>query len=274
MAAAKRRDSGLWARITVGILFAPLVLWIFWNGGYPLFAFLALLTLFGQAELFSMTGGLTIFHRIAGHAAGLGIVADAFLYGSGHIAGILAAAIIFLFIIEIVTGGEDRILRVSFSLLATAYPALFISYLLKISRLSTPFFGSGTPFLMVYLLAAVWMFDTASYFTGMSLGKHPFFPAVSPKKTVEGFLGGFAGILALGAVTSLFSGFSLTHLLMISFLAGIAGQCGDLAESIMKRDMGIKDSSDLLPGHGGILDRFDSLFFAAPAVYCYLILFL
>ena len=269
----KRHDSSLWPRVAIGVLFAPLVLWLFWNGGYPLFAFLALLTLFGQSELFSMFPGLPLPHRMIGHFAGMGILLDSFAFGSGHISGILISALIALFTIEIITGREDRLKRVEFTFLGTVYPALFITYVFKILQHPNLFSGLDSRMLILYIVLIVWIFDTASYFSGRTWGKHPFFPAVSPKKTVEGFLGGIVGILTLAITFGLITGLPLPNLLAATFLAGIAGQAGDLAESIIKRDTGIKDSSHIIPGHGGVLDRFDSLFFAAPAVYGYMVLF-
>lgn len=84
-------------------------------------------------------------------------------------------------------------------------------------------------------------------------------------------MGGMIGALAFGAAASFVSDFSAAWMIAVSLLIGIAGQAGDLSESIIKRDMGIKDSSHILPGHGGILDRFDSVFFAAPVIYGYMI---
>lgn len=270
---SRRTDRSLAPRVIVGVVFAPLVLWLFWNGGYPFFAFLALLTLFGQWELFSMAGeDLSLVHRAIGYLAGLGIVTDAFLAGSVHITGILAAALILLFSVEIAVDGIDRLKRVTFAFLATAYPAVFMSYLIQIGQFPHSILGGDNRFLLVYLIGVVWIFDTASYFSGMNFGRHPFFPKVSPKKTVEGFLGGIAGVMAFGAVVAMVTGYSAAHLIAVAFLAGISGQAGDLSESIIKRELGIKDSSNIIPGHGGILDRFDSVFFAAPVVYGYLVL--
>jgi phosphatidate cytidylyltransferase len=269
----KRPDSSLWPRIAVGVLFAPLVLWLFWNGGYPLFAFLALLTLFGQMELFSMLRGLPLPHRMAGHLSGLGILLDSFVFGSGHLAGILVSTLIALFVFEIAAGREDRLKRVEFTLLGSLYPALFITYFFRILQHPDFFSGLDNRLLVLFVVLTVWIFDTASYFSGRVWGKHPFFPLVSPKKTVEGFLGGVAGILVFGTAVGLTTGAFLPHLLAVTVLAGLAGQAGDLAESVIKRDTGIKDSSHLIPGHGGVLDRFDSLLFAVPTIYGYLIFF-
>jgi phosphatidate cytidylyltransferase len=247
--------------------------WIFWNGGYPLFALLALLTFIGQWELFAMPGHeLSIAHRVVGYLAGIGIISDAFLFHSVDIAGILVAALIILFGIEILVEGTNRLKRITFSFLGTAYPAVFVSYLFMISQYRFSLFGSDNRFLLVYLIIVVWVFDTASYFSGMNFGRHPFFPSVSPKKTVEGFIGGLAGVVLFGGIVGFAAGFSAMQLIIVSLLAGFAGQAGDLSESIIKRDMGIKDSSQILPGHGGILDRFDSVFFAAPVIYGYLVL--
>ena len=82
-----------------------------------------------------------------------------------------------------------------------------------------------------------------------------------------------AGVVVFGAATALFTGYSLLQIMIVSVLAGFSGQAGDLSESIIKRDVGIKDSSHIIPGHGGVLDRFDSIFFAAPVIYLYLLIY-
>ena len=109
-------------------------------------------------------------------------------------------------------------------------------------------------------------------FFGSRFGKHKLAPTVSPNKTVEGFIGGFVGAYL---VAFIFKVFWLTdvpdwHFVAIGALIGLFGQLGDLVESLWKRSLGIKDSSAIIPGHGGVLDRFDSLLFAAPVLYLYL----
>jgi len=268
------RDTRLVSRIVVGVVFAPAVLWLFWTGGYPLFAFLALLVLAGQSELFRMpSDGMPLVHRIVAHTAGIAVVADAFFFRGGHAAGIVSAALILFFIAETLGAApEGRLRRVMFALLATFYPAVFFSYIPKIWNNQAELFSGGGHLVLILVVASVWMFDIASYFTGTIAGKHLFIPSVSPKKTWEGFFGGVIGSAVVGFCASLIPGFQLPHAVAIALLAGLAGQAGDLAESIVKRDMGVKDSSTLLGGHGGVLDRFDSMAFAAPAVYGYLVL--
>lgn len=268
-----RFDGSLLPRVIVAVVLAPVVLWVFWNGGYPLFALAALLTLLGQWEFFAMFDErFSVANPGTAFLAGLAIIGDAVLFGGVHVAGILLAALIVFFCIEIPKTGPDRVRRIMVSFLGTAYPAVFMACLFRIVRHPDVLFGADNHVLLVYLLVTIWVFDSASYFAGMFFGRHPFFPAVSPKKTVEGFAGGLAGVLVFGAAVALSFGFPLPRVLAVSVLAALAGQAGDLSESIIKRDMGVKDSSHLLPGHGGILDRFDSVFFAAPVVYGYLVL--
>ena len=268
----KPRDASLASRVAVGILFAPLVLWLFWTGGYALFAFLALITFLAQGELFSMPPEKPpLTHRIISHLAGIAVLADASFNSSGMTGGIAVAALIGFFLAEIVSTAEgSRLGRVLYPLFVSFYPAAFLAYLPKIARFPFPLFGADNRMLLLLLVAAVWTFDTVSYFAGSRWGRRRFFPSISPRKTCEGFIGGVLGTLALGAAAGALPGFSFPHAVTVPLLAGLAGQAGDLSESIIKRDLDIKDSSRILLGHGGLLDRFDSLFFAAPAAYAYL----
>lgn len=118
-----------------------------------------------------------------------------------------------------------------------------------------------------------WASDSFAYFVGCSIGKHRLCPEISPKKSIEGFVGGIVGaMLCVGALGSYFN-FDLVIMLMMGALIAIIGTFGDLVESCIKRYVGIKDSGTLIPGHGGVLDRFDSLLFTAPLVY-YIAIFL
>jgi phosphatidate cytidylyltransferase len=116
--------------------------------------------------------------------------------------------------------------------------------------------------------------DTAAYFTGVSLGRHKLYPAISPKKSVEGAVGGLIGSLAAAFLGKalFFHALAFRDCLWLGLLLGTVGQLGDLFESMLKRSFGVKDSGALIPGHGGILDRLDSLLFAFPAAYFYALL--
>ncbi|HID10442.1 MAG TPA: phosphatidate cytidylyltransferase [Candidatus Latescibacteria bacterium] len=123
-----------------------------------------------------------------------------------------------------------------------------------------------------FVLASVWIMDTAAYFGGRGFGRHRLWKRVSPKKTLEGAITGFLGAVgvALGAWRLGLLPWDLGDSIALGTAIGVGGQVGDLIESAMKRDVGVKDSSGLIPGHGGVLDRFDSFLFATPMVYLYL----
>ena len=125
----------------------------------------------------------------------------------------------------------------------------------------------------IFLLIVIWCNDIFAYLWGSQFGRLPLAPAISPKKTVEGTVVGLlAGLLAAAIMTQLFplAALQLRSGLALALLAGVSGVLGDLSQSALKRSVGAKDAGDLLPGHGGILDRFDSLLFAAPSYYVYL----
>ncbi len=163
---------------------------------------------------------------------------------------------------------------------ATLFGALYIGLLGALAVLTThstdpaSFDGVFWPERrwVLILLAGVWSFDTGAYLVGRTIGRRPFMAWISPKKTLEGVLGGLvvatvgvAGVLGL-------SGRSPLEALVLGPLLGVAAQAGDLAESMLKRAAGAKDSGSAIPGHGGILDRIDSFLFAAPVLVAYVIL--
>jgi phosphatidate cytidylyltransferase len=121
------------------------------------------------------------------------------------------------------------------------------------------------------LIILIWVNDSFAFFVGKNLGKRKLFESVSPKKTIEGFFGGVLFSLITAFILSYFCDFlSLTNLIVISLIASILGTAGDLVESKFKRQANTKDSGNIMPGHGGILDRLDSLLFVAPFVYLYI----
>ena len=132
--------------------------------------------------------------------------------------------------------------------------------------------GDEGRWLAIGLWGALWICDTAAYAGGAAFGRHPLAPQISPKKTVEGLIAGVVGTAAFMTLWRLL-GLIPTELAVAMVVAvGLIGQLGDLVESSIKREAGVKDSGTMLPGHGGALDRFDSLFAAAPALAMYLII--
>lgn len=135
-----------------------------------------------------------------------------------------------------------------------------------------PFINGGYEVSVILsLIIFIWVNDSFAFFVGKNLGKRKLFESVSPKKTIEGFLGGVFFTLITAFLVSYFCDFlSLTNLIVISLIASILGTIGDLVESKFKRQANTKDSGTIMPGHGGILDRLDSLLFVAPFVYLYI----
>ncbi|HEX7412564.1 MAG TPA: phosphatidate cytidylyltransferase [Bacteroidia bacterium] len=119
----------------------------------------------------------------------------------------------------------------------------------------------------------IWINDTGAYLVGSFIGKHKLYEKISPNKTWEGTIGGIALCIALSfVVANMFPQLAIIHWVAISVIVAVFGTLGDLVESMLKRMAGVKDSGTIMPGHGGVLDRFDSLFFATPFVFCYLAL--
>ena len=156
--------------------------------------------------------------------------------------------------------------------MGVCYVSLF-ALMIPISAWQGNVTGNPGGRLIIAALVMVWFCDTFAYFGGSTLGKHKLAPAVSPNKTWEGAISGLIGAVAGGATAFYLFGspvMALNEYLMLGALVGVFGQVGDLAESMIKRDAGVKDSSSLLPGHGGILDRFDSLLFTLPLLWVWL----
>ncbi len=132
--------------------------------------------------------------------------------------------------------------------------------------------GNTNPNILLGFFLILWTYDSFAYLSGVSFGKHKLFERISPKKTWEGSLGGFVfGMGVSWVLSGYFTDLNLIHWLSVGLITIVFGTFGDLAESMIKRSMNVKDSGKLLPGHGGLLDRFDAALLAAPAVFVYLV---
>ncbi|HXM91884.1 MAG TPA: phosphatidate cytidylyltransferase [Candidatus Dormibacteraeota bacterium] len=152
----------------------------------------------------------------------------------------------------------------SSGLLLVAFP---LTYAIRLHAL-----GREGPRLLLFVLVLIWASDSAAYFAGRALGKHPFAPHLSPKKTWEGSIAGFASSIVVAFAFTRWLSVPIVILLGGAAVGNIAGQIGDLLESAYKRSAGVKDSGALLPGHGGMLDRIDALILAIPVVWYYFVL--
>jgi len=136
-------------------------------------------------------------------------------------------------------------------------------------------FGEYNPYIVFSFLALIWISDSAAYVFGVTFGKRPLFKTVSPKKSIEGFIGGLSFAIILSIIFSFYLSLNITLLqwIILGLLTGCTGTLGDLVQSQFKREAGVKDSGNLLPGHGGLYDRMDSIIFAAPIIYLTLTIF-
>ena len=161
---------------------------------------------------------------------------------------------------------EDSLPSSAVAVLATTYVGMLTGSLIRLRN----DFPEGWK-LVFFLLLVVWLGDSGAYYFGKSFGKHKLSPRISPKKTVEGLIGGIVTSVVAAIVIhfTFFKSFPLVHAILAGVLLSFAGVVGDLAESMWKRSADVKDSGTLLPGHGGFLDRFDSILFTAPILYCY-----
>lgn len=273
-------------RILTALVLAPVFLWVLYLGNVPFLAFMFILILLALWE----------FSQIAeegGYATQgwSGIGAGALVALSMVFPGIrptvpfsmqapaLAVMLALLLLVFREMVRKDKglsILRLAMSLtgiLLIVWPLGYFALLRELRGTSGSTMNGGY-YASVFLVVLIWTQDTAAYAVGRAFGKHRLAPAISPKKSWEGAVGGLlAGVLISLALRELFMAelFGRGEIVVMSTILGALAQMSDLTESLMKRCFGVKDSSSLLPGHGGVLDRFDSFLLTAPFLYFYMI---
>lgn len=192
-----------------------------------------------------------------------------YAYGRGILLPLLLGSLFVFFLYGMLRKRDlrDSAFDVSFKVLGIVYIALPLSYLAYVRGLP------NGEYWILFLLFVIWANDTCAYFTGKTFGKRKLLPEISPKKTVEGAIGGLLGgaVVALVFNWYLDTGLGTAGAVGLSAAIGVIGMIGDLAESLLKRGAGVKDSGTILPGHGGMLDRIDSLLFPIPFLYYFLI---
>ena len=254
-------------RVACAAVGIPLVYLCLRQGGVVLLIAVDIILLFCLFEFTTLARAKELRpNRLVSLLGGLAISWDAYLYNGTHVIFLLFVALVCALMAGLVRDRRTFLHDASLTLFGLLLIGFGISSLLLIRRLPAGFEFA----ILVFLL--IWVCDTAAYFIGISLGRHPLWPQVSPKKTIEGALAGLLGAWAavLAAKFTFIPEISLLHGLALGTMAGLLGQAGDLVESAFKRFVEVKDSSRLLPGHGGFLDRFDSFFLTVPSVYYYI----
>lgn len=181
--------------------------------------------------------------------------------------GALILLVPLMCICELYRKSETPIANIATSLMGAFYVALPMSLLLVIPML----LGNGVwnPWIVLFYIFIIWANDVFAYLFGITLGRHRLFERISPKKSWEGFFGGLAGAVAMGYVAALILEANPMAWMGLALVAALSGVFGDLVESLMKRSIDVKDSGNIIPGHGGWLDRFDALIMSAPFVFVY-----
>ena len=259
-------------RWITGLVALPFLIYLIYHGGVP---FLLLITLAGICSLWEYFRIVFNDDRQAlssvilwwGYVASLMILGAAFFDGLAGVAVVIALnlVIVGLFSVFIYKNNPQVGDIIQKQVQGIVYIPLLLSFLIIIRREA-----DGMTWIY-FLLAIIFAGDISAYYVGSYLGRHKLNPAVSPGKTIEGAAGGLAGNILAGAVGIFFFLPTWPWATGVVFFVtiGIAGQVGDLFESELKRSSSIKDSSGLLPGHGGFLDRIDALLFASPVAYLF-----
>jgi phosphatidate cytidylyltransferase len=255
--------SGFWSRIAVALVLLPLVLGVVWLGGWWLFGLAAVGGLIALHELYTMGRGLRPI-VLAGY---VGLLLTLVGAESGNIAwmvaGIFATTLVAFVIFGFSDARPSATAAISLTLLGVVWVGGGIAALLLLRDI--PEHGRLVIFTV---LIAVFADDTAAYAVGRAIGRHKMAPRISPGKSWEGFVGGTIAAMAV-AFFAMYDQGVLTNVEALALGAAVAlsSTLGDLFESAIKRDLGVKDSGRILAGHGGVLDRVDSLLWAGPAPF-------
>ncbi len=262
-------------RVLTGIIFVGAVAGSIFIHPIAFFLVCLLVAVLGMLELRKLLelkyGHLNIFASLL---LGLSFQILVFLDTQGIIESnwyvVLMPMIWLPFVYELFKGGENPFQRIALTLMIPIYVSLPLSFLFLTGCINGTFQAS----ILIGFFVLVWCNDSGAYLVGVTMGKHKLFERISPKKTWEGFIGGVIfTLVAAYFIHTLTDTSSLYVWMGAGLIVSIFGTIGDLVESMLKRNVGIKDSGSILPGHGGVLDRFDAVLFAAPMVFALFFVF-
>ncbi len=279
----------LTAVVGVPLLFAVL----YWGGkpevlgGWVLFLAVTAVALIGMWEFYSGCSRKAVrVSPLAGYAAAVVFLAAMWFARPEYVAAVVLASLVLVIlgslIPRVVTADiSGATAGVSATVTGFVFVTGLLGFLLKmrtvdlaeLGRLPSGGFRAECGALAL-TIATAWLLDTGCYGFGRALGRVKLAPTLSPGKTVEGAVGGVLVAVLVAVLGSFWLGLPVGHGVALGLLIGVVGQLGDLSKSVFKRDMGIKDFGTVIPGHGGVLDRFDSLMFSLPLVYAYFRLFI
>lgn len=255
-------------RLISGIILVMLAIAVVSAGGSILFVTTGIISLIGLFELYRVM-------KIEKNPLGfVGYLATLFYYGilwfrgEKYVIFLAIVALMLLMTVYVFAFPKYKTEEITVAFFGVFYVVVMLSYLYQVRQMT-----DGV-FLIWLIFLSAWGCDTCAYCVGMLFGKHKLAPLLSPKKTIEGAVGGVVGAALLGYLYAVFVGHRMINVAnprvvcaLACAIAAVISQIGDLAASAIKRNHSVKDYGHLIPGHGGILDRFDSMIFTAPAIY-------
>lgn len=257
-----------WVRFRSAVILVIITLAAMILGNNLLFAILLAISVIGLRELYKVFKFENTLLAIVGYVSTLGWYAMLFFGKAEYVALLLIATLMVIMCVFVFTYPKYETNQVMATLFGVIYVSMMLSYIYQIRIMENGFW------LVWLVFIGSWISDTAAYCVGVLIGKHKLAPVVSPKKSIEGSIGGILGSALIGAIYALVirNKLNMEFNPIIAFAimgaaSSVISQIGDLAASAIKRKHDVKDYGTLIPGHGGILDRFDSVIFTAPIVY-------
>jgi len=270
---SKKKNNSVGKRLLASAIFIPCLIVIAERGSYFFLALVDIMILVGLIEFYRMmeAKGLRPY-KVVGIISGLALSWYVFFHQGIYANFFLSVAFMAIMVFELFRREKGlAVYHISVTIFGVFYVAWLGSHLVllrELPNLKGMDYSLGFS-LVIVAFVLTWCYDTGAYFIGIWLGRHRMFPSISPSKTLEGAFGGvffsICGILVARWIIAPY--LSLLHAVLLAILASVVGQFGDLVESMIKRDVKLKDSSTTIPGHGGVLDRFDSLLFTVPLLY-------
>jgi len=274
-------------RLLTAAVAIPILYIIFLIGGLLYLLFFLILILVGQIEYQKLLESKNLPHeKILGIVSSLLMGVSAYL-GYYYFTFCFTALVLLILILDLRKGDfSQTVTNIGATLFGVIYLGWLLSHAILLRNIgqnenirvyseNNQGLGDLGFFLVVFAVACTFLNDTGAYYTGTLIGKHKLAPKISPGKTIEGTVGGIVACIIAGLIVNFLFGYPLSSDWTIAFalLVGITAVLGDLVESSIKRGAGMKDSGDIVPGHGGVLDRFDSLIFVFPVSYYFILVY-
>jgi phosphatidate cytidylyltransferase len=261
-------------RILVSVLTIPIILGVIYFGKIPFLLFSLFIGLAASYEVYNLIKQKNSSVNLVPSTLIIIALVSNFYFSFIDFDLLIILSSVVVLTVELFRNSGSAISNIGSTFILIFYVTLFSGTLVGIREYFAynEFIYNQGGYLLISTFISIWVCDSAAYFIGSAIGKHKLFPRVSPNKSWEGAIAGFIfAVIAMIVLREFIADFlTIIDAVFIGIIIGSIGQIGDLVESLIKRDAGVKDSSNLIPGHGGIFDRFDSLLFVAPVIYIYI----